>query len=54
LPFSCVIAQDFQYFNSRLDLNGLDEIDRSYNIITKDDGYVIAGNSIVYGETIYW
>jgi hypothetical protein len=50
----CAITQEFNYFSNRLDLNGTNEIDRSYNIVEIDEGYVIAGTSIVYGETIYW
>ncbi len=46
--------QQFQYFNNRYDLNGLYNIDRSYNIIEANDGYVIAGNSIVISGNIYW
>lgn len=53
LPCS-TFAQEYLYFNQRFDLNELNEIDWSYNIVMNDDGYIIAGNSIVYGETIYW
>jgi len=47
-------AQEYLYFNNRLDLNGMNNVDRSYNVVMNENGYVIAGNSIVYGETIYW
>ena len=48
------IAQEYQYFNKRLDLNGMNEIDRSYNVLEVEDDYIIAGNSILYSGNIYW
>ncbi len=48
------VAQEYQYFNKRLDLNGMNEIDRSYNILMVENGYIIAGNSLTYSGNKYW
>jgi hypothetical protein len=49
-----LISQEYQYFNTRYDLNGLDDYDECYNILETTDGYIVAGNSIVTDEYIYW
>jgi hypothetical protein len=54
LNFLSVTSQQYQYFNNRYDLSALNNYEESFNILETSDGYVVAGNSIVLGEYIYW
>jgi hypothetical protein len=47
-------SQGYEYFSTRYDLSGLNNYEECFNILETSDGYVVAGNSIVFGEYIYW
>jgi hypothetical protein len=47
-------AQNFNYFNHRYDISENEVEDDCIAIVETEDGYVLAGSSLVMSENIYW
>jgi hypothetical protein len=48
------MAQPFNYFNYRYDISGTELKDDCYAILEVDNGFVLAGSSLVISGNIYW
>jgi hypothetical protein len=53
-PVFYTFSQPFTYFNYRYDINGNGLKDDCFAIVESEDGYVLAGSSLVIRGNIYW